>query len=125
MTEPGKSRSNASEAQIQAAIVAWIRQCAPAALVFAIPNGGWRTPREAALLKWTGVMAGIPDLCVVSPTGRVFFIEVKTLRGALAPDQVRIAFQLGTMGIRCFVARSIDETREIFRVMGVRTREAA
>jgi hypothetical protein len=48
------------EARIQASIVEWVRTVAPGVLIYAVPNGGYRSKVEAARLKWTGVVAGIP-----------------------------------------------------------------
>lgn len=49
------------------------------ALLYAIPNGGRRDPREAARLRQEGVRAGMPDLCL--PVARcgyhALFIEMK------------------------------------------------
>ena len=79
-------RDGNAEARIQAAIVEWIRTVAPGLLIFAVPNGGLRSKAEAAE-KWTGVVAGIPDLVVVAPRGQVLFLEVKTASGSLSPEQ--------------------------------------
>lgn len=32
-----------------------------------VPNGGWRSPREAAIMTGLGVKAGVPDILVFSP----------------------------------------------------------
>jgi hypothetical protein len=36
-------------------------------------------------MKWTGVLAGVPDLAIVAPGGRAQFIEVKTAAGQVSP----------------------------------------
>ena len=41
-----------------------------AVMVFSVPNGGLRSKAEAARMKWTGTVAGIPDLAIVVPSGR-------------------------------------------------------
>src|SRR5271156_3164070 len=56
-----------AEPGIQAAVVEWIRLTAPSVFSFACPNGGYPTKAEAARLKWTGVLAGVPDLAIVAP----------------------------------------------------------
>jgi hypothetical protein len=75
------------EARIQASIVEWVRTVAPGVLIFHIPNGGYRSKAEAARLKWTGVLAGVPDLAIIAPGGRAFFLEVKTATGRLSEVQ--------------------------------------
>lgn len=115
---------SASEDQIQAAIVEWIRTVAPGALVFAVPNGGLRTKAEAARLKWTGVLAGVPDLIVLAPVGRVFALEVKTEVGRLSENQREIFDCLVAIGVQRAIVRSIDDVRRAFAAWGLETREA-
>jgi hypothetical protein len=43
---------------------------------FAVPNGGGRSPIEAAILKGLGVRAGVPDLIIVH-AGKMFGLELK------------------------------------------------
>ena len=50
-------------------------------LVFAVPNGGSRHYREAHNLRLQGVMAGVSDLVVVLPHGKVCFVELKNPNG--------------------------------------------
>jgi hypothetical protein len=78
--------SRNAEARIQATIVEWVRTVAPDVLIFSVPNGGLRTKAEASLFKWTGQLAGIPDLAIVADSGRVRFIEVKAPKGYLSPE---------------------------------------
>jgi VRR-NUC domain len=113
-----------AEARIQASIVAWARLVAPDALTFAIPNGGVRTKAEAARLKWTGVLAGIPDLAIIAAGRRVFFIEVKAPGGSLSADQREIRDFLTALGTPPAICRSIDDARRAFANWGISTREA-
>ncbi len=114
-----------AEARIQAAIVAYVRTVAPppAALIFAIPNGGLRTKAEAGLLRWTGALAGVPDLCLVLPGGRCCFLEVKTAAGRLSAAQADMLNTFDEMGVDYFVVRSIDDVREMLAYFGIATRE--
>jgi len=93
-------------------------------MVFAVPNGGLRSKAEAARLKWTGVVAGVPDLAVVAPGGRVFFLEVKTEAGRLSADQRAVHDRLVALGTPAAIVRSIDEARLAFAAWGLQTREA-
>lgn len=49
--------------------------------VFAVPNGGQRNLREAARLKAQGVLAGVSDLILLMPNGKVYCIELKNPNG--------------------------------------------
>jgi hypothetical protein len=114
-----------AEARIQAAIVEWIRTVAPGVLVFAIPNGGLRTKAEAARLKWTGTLAGVPDLAIVAHGGRIYFIEVKTADGTLSADQRTLRDWLIALGCAPAICRSVDDVRRSFAAWGISTREGA
>jgi VRR-NUC domain len=122
---PDRRRDTNAEARIQAAIVEYVRLVAPHVLIFAIPNGGLRTKAEAARLKWTGVVAGIPDLAIVAPGRRVFFIEVKAPSGALSLDQRAIRDWLIALGSPPAICRSIDDARRALAAWGIATSEAA
>ncbi len=93
-------------------------------LIFAIPNGGLRTQAEAARLKWTGVLAGVPDLAIVAPGGRVCFIEVKQPRGVLSDDQRVIRDGLIALGSPPAICKSIDDARKALAAWGIETNEA-
>jgi hypothetical protein len=118
-------RDSNAEARIEAAIVELVRTVAPQVLIFHIPNGGLRSKREAARLKWIGVVAGIPDLALVLPGGQIRFIEVKTAIGKLSAEQTAIHAWLVAVGCPPAICRSIDDARRALTAWGVPTREAA
>ena len=79
-----KTGLQATEHGEQAAFVKWCKLMEPQipelALLFAIPNGGFRHWKTAAYLKAEGVKAGVPDLFLpvcVSYEERGLFIEMK------------------------------------------------
>lgn len=112
-----------AEDRLQAAIVHYLRTVTPESVTFAVPNGGARTKAEAAKLKWTGVLAGIPDLICATPRGVIFF-EVKSDDGRLSPAQKERHEELRGLGFTVAVVRSVDDVRLTLRAVGVRTREA-
>ena len=120
-----RRRNGNAEAQIQASVVEWIRVAAPQVLVFHVPNGGLRSKSEAARLKWQGVVAGIPDLCVVAPKGKCYFLEIKIPRGRFSDDQDKIMATLWHMQVPVSICRSIDEARSLFKRWKISTREVA
>ena len=84
-----------TEAQHQAAVIAWSEQTSVRAkwpllkLLHHIPNGGNRDVVEGAHLKHQGVKRGIPDLClpVARGTYHGLYIEMKTETGETRPEQ--------------------------------------
>ncbi len=77
-------------------------------LLFAIPNGGKRTPATAARLKAEGVLAGVPDLFLPVPRDQSLglFIEMKTRRGVLSAAQEVLFTKLRDQGFEVIVERS-------------------
>lgn len=115
--------SRNSEAKIQAGIVAYIRAVAPDVLVFHPANGGLRTKAEAALLKWVGVVAGIPDLVIIAKGGKAMMLEVKTAKTKLSESQVTMFDLLDELEVPHRIVRSIDDAREALADFGVESRE--
>lgn len=78
----------ATEGLLQAACFAyWSKHYRRRSLLFAIPNGGTRDKREAVQLKAQGVTAGVSDLALMLPAGRIVFIEMKNGKQALRDVQ--------------------------------------
>jgi hypothetical protein len=121
---PLRRRDGNAEARLQSTVVSWVRTVAPQTLIFAVPNGGLRTKAEAARLKWTGTVAGVPDLVIVASGGRVFFLECKTRRGSLSPDQRSIFHRLVSLAAPRAIIRSMDDVRRAFAEWGIATLEA-
>lgn len=76
----------ASESREQQALFRWwdvYRSRYPAALLFAVPNGGARSAITGARLKAEGVLPGVPDVFLAYPAGGLhgLFIEMKRARG--------------------------------------------
>jgi hypothetical protein len=113
-----------AEARIQAAIVEYVRMVAPHIKIYAVPNGGLRTRREAARLKWTGVLAGVLDLVLLLPAARCAHWEVKTEKGSLEDEQENMIGWLQVNKHEWAIIRSIDDARYELRRLGVKTREA-
>lgn len=100
------------ESIIQRQCVAWFRLFHPKSLIFAIPNGGSRHRLEAINLKKEGVLAGVPDLQIITQ-GKTFFIEMKTPKGKQTPTQKEMQNKIQTLGFDYFVCRSFEEFQNI------------
>lgn len=89
----------ASESREQQELFRWwdmYRSQYPAALMFAVPNGGARSAITGARLKAEGVLAGVPDVFLAYPAGGLhgLFIEMKRARGGTTSTAQKIVGEL-------------------------------
>lgn len=110
------ARKVSLESHQQVLFVARVRTFLPEILIFAVPNGGNRNPREAANLKKEGVLAGVPDLVVAEPRGRFhgLYIEMKRAdgKGATSKAQKDVMARLVERGYAVSVCHGQDEAWE-------------
>lgn len=87
----------------------------PEALLFAIPNGGYRSAITGARLKAEGVRAGIPDMFLAYPSGAFhgLFLELKVKGGRLSDSQKANIEKLRQQGYAVFVPYGFTEAREV------------
>lgn len=80
-------------------------------LLFAIPNGGTRSMREASRFKMEGVVAGIPDTFLSIPSGGWggLYMEFKTPTGRLSKSQQEVMSELFDQGYIVVVVRSEED----------------
>jgi VRR-NUC domain-containing protein len=105
---PGMSGRRQPEAALQRAVFQHFRaRSAPAVFAFHVPNGGYRRPIEARILKGAGVVAGVPDVCVVKD-GCAYFLELKTESGKLSGTQEQALAALREAGAEVAVAYGLD-----------------
>lgn len=104
------------EAREQARLVAALRRhwsnipnMAHRPIVYHVPNGGQRDPREAANLKVQGALAGVPDLEIVLPLGRSLKVEMKASDGRLSKSQVELHDHLSALGHPVITAYSAED----------------
>jgi hypothetical protein len=113
------------EIKTHIAIVHWLRTVAPHCIAHHSPNGEVRDKRTAANLKAMGVYPGWPDLTIITPIGRVVFLEIKRTGEKLSPSQVAFRDECLSRGIPFACVESVDQAREALTMWGVQTREAA
>lgn len=100
----------ATEAVLQAACFAyWAKHYRRQSLLFAIPNGGTRDKREAMNLKSQGVTAGVSDLALMLPAGRIVFIEMKNGKQPLRDVQQQFKAKATYLGHDTREAYSFDD----------------
>lgn len=108
------------ESAIQKNCVRWFRLQYPelSKLLFAVPNGGTRNKREAAIMKAEGITAGVSDLLLLVPN-KYFHglcIEVKTETGRQTKMQKDWQTEVEKQGYKYVVVRNIDDFIEQIRM---------
>lgn len=107
------------EQQIQRAVVQHLQQRGAKGLAFFhVPNGGYRRPVEAAILKGIGAKPGIPDLCLIHD-GKPFFLELKAPGGKTSINQTEAALELEAAGARCGIAVGLDNALMVLESWGL------
>lgn len=127
---PQRRRARRPEQEFQRGLIETLRMVLIPrdTLVFAVPNGGARTPVEAAILIGQGVVRGIPDVMVLwrdpQGIGRALGLECKAPGGARSDAQVRVHEKLSTIGVPVATVETIGEALDFCRNHNVPVRIA-
>lgn len=79
-------------------------------IIFSIPNGDYRHQSIAVRLKAEGLLAGIPDLCILKAGGDILFVEMKKLQGGtVSKEQKKIHPIMEKLGFKVIVCRGYEE----------------
>lgn len=83
-------------------------------------SGEYR-PAFGAALKRMGKVSGALDYVCIPQAGRgdAFWIEMKSHKGKVDPDQEAFMAMLNTLGIRWYLARSTEEAIQVMRDQGI------
>jgi hypothetical protein len=76
-------------------------------LCLSVPNGGYRKPVEAAIMKGLGVVAGVPDVIVIH-AGRCYALEIKAPGGRATPKQLAAIAAMEAAGAYTCIAENLD-----------------
>lgn len=107
---------------LQRAVHRYLSWCLPEGCVhYAVPNGGWRHPGEAARMASQGVRPGVPDIALICDA-HPLFIELKTATGTLSSIQRQMHQKLADCGADVFVCRSVEHVQAVLLEAGVRLR---
>ncbi len=104
------------EHSIQTVFVGWFRMTHRDHMIFSIPNGARTgTVMQAIRLKAEGLLSGVPDLFIPHPRGPYsgLFIETKSLKGTVSPEQRQVFEFLRNQGYQVEVYRSLEEGQSI------------
>ena len=105
------------ESRLQQSCVTWFRYQYQqyTKLLIAVPNGGARSKKEAAIMKGEGVTPGVADLILFLPKGEcgALGIEMKAGKGRHTEHQKQWGEAFEAAGNKYTVCRSFEEFMEI------------
>jgi hypothetical protein len=117
------SKKVRDEHQEQVRFVSAVRCFYPQVLIFAVPNGGKRDPKEAKRLVDEGVKAGVSDLFVAEAREGYngLFIEMKRSKGGKVSEKQENFMEAATArGYKCIVSYGAEEAfRDLQYYIGV------
>lgn len=94
-----------TEAQVQATIVQWLEL---KGYVFTVTDAERSWNRNGTVRRKRRIVRGWPDLTLVIE-GRAVFVEVKSSKGRLSPEQIACHARLREAGALLILARSLDD----------------
>jgi hypothetical protein len=105
-----RSNPKHEESKLQRACVTWFRLQYPEYVLFAIPNGGYRNAKEAAIMKAEGVTPGVADLFLMFPRKGYpgLFIEMKFGNGKQSEAQIKFQENASKSGYKYVIANSME-----------------
>jgi hypothetical protein len=113
-------RERISEHALQVQVLAYIERekATPAIYAIAIPNGGLRKINVAKKLKAEGLRAGVADLEIMLPLGRVAWLELKSHKGQQSASQKDFEARCERLGHPYAVAKTLDEAVMFLKHVG-------
>lgn len=97
------------ESKIQQAVVQWFRLQYPKYIIAAVPNGGYRNTKEAAIMQREGILAGFSDLIIIAQHN-VLFVEMKTKDGLQSDKQKEFQNKVSRLGFEYVICRSFEQS---------------
>lgn len=108
-----------TEDQLQAQIITFynnnycLKNQNPRGIIFSVPNGGARNVIEAKKFKSTGLLAGVSDLILILPNGKIIFLELKTETGKQSETQIDFEKRISELGHEYHICRSLEQLKQI------------
>lgn len=107
------------ESEIQKNCITWFRLQYRhlEKMIFAVPNGGCRNAREAAIMKAEGVTAGVADVILLVSRGgyNSLCIEFKTEKGRQTELQKQWQLEAENNGNKYVVCRSFSDFNSVIK----------
>ena len=106
------------EFQLQKALVEHLHLCARKDVFYFHPFNKASSPREGAMAKKMGVVAGVPDL-IFFQNGKAWCLELKTEDGVCSVVQKNTIGRIRETGIDVEVAYGYKDALRILKARGV------
>jgi hypothetical protein len=104
---------------IQRAVFDHLRtRAARGVFAFHVPNGGYRKPIEAGIMKGLGVKAGVPDVVAIHK-GRCYGLELKAEGGRVTSKQLAAIAAMEAAGAHCCIAEGLDRALAVLEQWGI------
>jgi hypothetical protein len=114
-----RRRQASPEASLQRAVFQHLHaRGAPGCFAFHVPNGGFRKPVEAAILKGIGVVAGVPDVVAIYQ-GRTYALELKADGGRATQKQLETIAAMEAAGAYTCIAEGLDRALAVLEAWGL------
>jgi hypothetical protein len=108
-----------TEQQIQKAVFANLKQRGASGIFAWHPfSGGYRRPKEAAIYKGLGAIAGLPDVMVLH-NGKLFCLELKREGGRATDKQLACIAALREAGAFTCIAEGLDRALACLEAWGI------
>jgi hypothetical protein len=113
------TRRNRPEDAIQRAVFEHIRvRGVPGLVAFHVPNGGYRSRTEAAILNGLGVRAGVSDVIAIHKA-RVYALELKPPDGSPTEAQLEFLADMERAGVFTCIAEGLDRALAVLEGWGL------
>ena len=108
-----------TEQQIQKAIFDHLKSRGAPGTFFWHPfSGGFRRPKEAAIYKGLGAIAGLPDVMILHQ-GRLYCVELKREGGRLTDIQEKCLIKLREAGAMATHCHGLDQALRVLEGWGL------
>ena len=106
---------SSSEHLEQISFINWFKLTYKDFIIFSIPNGEYRHASIAVRLKAEGLTAGIPDMAILMPKGKMIFIEMKKTKGGiLSKSQKDIIPKIENLGFTVLIGYGFLDAKTKF-----------
>ena len=113
-------RQKISEHQLQVLVLDYIERekATPDIFAFSVPNAGQRSLHMGVRMKREGLRAGVADIGVMLPKGRIAWLEMKSHKGRQSIHQKAFQARCERLGHPYTVAKSEDEAVMFLKHVG-------